>query len=213
MSYTEHLFSDCCQEGQEITLGETRRQAARGDGDRLRAELVDAAISLLLDPEASGTPSLRAIARACDVAPSAVYMHFPSQAELMYAVTDQLFSRLRDALDASDLPDGSADQRLTAMIDAYLAWADGHPGAYRLLFERPDPPPGAGAGPGLDLLTRVRDTLTGVAPDARDALAMQIWSVLHGVASLRLHKPDAPWRTTGRDDVHAVVDALLGRAP
>lgn len=191
-------------------MTETRRRSERGGGERLRAELVDAAITLLLDPASTGTPSLRAIARACGVAPSAVYMHFPSQAELMYAVVDQLFARLRTALDAADSPGAEPRERLDAMIDAYLHWSQEHPGAYQLLFERPDPPPDTGIGPGLDLLGRLRDALAAVAPAADDTLALRVWSVVHGIASLRLHKPEAPWRTTPADDARLIVTALLG---
>lgn len=189
-------------------MAERRRQAQRGDGDRLRAELVAAAIDLLLDPLSTTAPSLRTIARSCGVAPSAVYMHFASQTELMYAVSDELFSRLRAALAAAEsLADPEA--RLTSMIDAYLAWAEEHPGAYQLLFERPDPPPDSGIGPGLDLLERLGAALAAVVPRADTTLTLQVWSVLHGIASLHMHKQEAPWQTTAQIDAHTVVDALL----
>ncbi len=187
----------------------TRRRAERGGGERLRSELVDAAIELLLDPAAAGDPSLRAIARSCGVAPSAVYMHFESQAALMYAVTAELFARLRAALAAAVSPDDGPDARLTSMIDAYLGWAADHSGAYQLLFERPDPSPDAGSGPGLDLLGQLGATLTDLDPDADAARAMQVWSVLHGIASLRIHKATAPWQSTAQEDAQAIIGALV----
>ncbi|MEU2121897.1 TetR/AcrR family transcriptional regulator [Nocardia niwae] len=189
-------------------MTDTRQRRARGEGERLRAELVAAAIELLLEPQSLPTPSLRAIARACGVAPSAVYMHFPSQDALNYAVTEELFGRLRHALDAADMPDGTRADRLRSLIDAYLTWAENHPGAYQLLFERPDPPIGPGTGPGLDLLDRLADLLP--AAEKSPDLALRAWCALHGVVSLRIHKPTAPWTSGPRADAWAVVAALAG---
>lgn len=185
-----------------------RQRAVRGDGDRLRAELVGAAIELLLQPQPAQAPSLRAIARSCGVAPSAVYMHFDSQEALMYAVTDELFGRLRTALDLADV-DAEPASRLSAMIGAYLDWAQQHPGAYQLLFERPDPAPGTGIGPGLDLLGRLDSALAAVAGHQDLTTSLQAWNVLHGIASLRIHKPTAPWQSTPQRDAHAIIGALI----
>lgn len=187
-------------------MTDTRQRRVRGEGERLRAELVAAAIELLLEPQALPTPSLRAIARACGVAPSAVYMHFPSQDALNYAVTEELFGRLRQALDAAVPAEGTRADRLRSLVDAYLTWAENHPGAYQLLFERPDPPIESGTGPGLDLLDRLTDLLP--AAEKFPDLALRVWCALHGVVSLRIHKPTAPWTSEPHSDAWAVVAAL-----
>ncbi|MFC9873383.1 TetR/AcrR family transcriptional regulator [Nocardia salmonicida] len=190
-------------------MGSARQRAVRGDGERLRAELVGAAIELLLQPQSAQTPSLRAIARSCGVAPSAVYMHFASQEALMYAVTDELFGQLRAALDLADTAEDSPEVRLTVMIEAYLDWSASHPGAYQLLFERPDPPPETGIGPGLDLLERLGAALSAITGRQEPSTALRAWSILHGIASLRIHKPAAPWQATPRQDAHAIIRALI----
>ncbi|MEV6097856.1 TetR/AcrR family transcriptional regulator [Nocardia sp. NPDC051981] len=188
----------------------TRQRRTRGEGERLRAELVAAAIDLLLEPQPLPAPSLRAIARACGVAPSAVYMHFASQDALNYAVIAELFGRLRADLDAADPEAASPAERLDALLGAYLTWAENHPGAYQLLFERPDPLDTEGEGPGLDLLDRLARLLPGADPQARRATALRIWCAVHGVTSLRIHKPSAPWAATARADARALVAGLAG---
>ncbi|MFJ9366572.1 TetR/AcrR family transcriptional regulator [Nocardia sp. NPDC101769] len=195
----------------------TRQRRTRGEGERLRAELVTAAIDLLLEPQPLPAPSLRAIARACGVAPSAVYMHFASQDALNYAVITELFGRLRAELDAADPQAASPAERLDALLGAYLTWAENHPGAYQLLFERPDPLDTEGEGPGLDLLDRLARLLPDIDPQvpgtdlqARRATALRIWCAVHGVASLRIHKSSAPWAATARSDARALVAGLAG---
>lgn len=192
-------------------MSSARQRRTRGEGDQLRAELVDAAIALLLEPQALPAPSLRAIARASAVAPSAVYLQFPSQEALMQAVAEELFSRLRQALDAADTPNAEPAARVQELAKAYLTWAQDYPGAYQLLFERPDPPTAPGTGPGLDLLDRLAALLRaqGLTPPADQARALQLWCVLHGVASLRIHKPTAPWLAAADSDTRALVEAVL----
>ncbi len=184
----------------------TRTPHQRGDGERLRDELIEAASALLLAARPSAAPSLRAIARECGVAPSAVYRHFPSQEALLMAVVEVHFEHLRAALDAVQQEDAEPGAQVRAMARTYVAWAMEHPGAYQLLFERPDPQGPPGTGPGLDLLDRVARALPGEDPAGR---ALQLWSAMHGVASLHIHKPRAPWVITPDGDVDALVAALV----
>ncbi len=200
--YTEHLFTDFVK-GRPVSA---RTPHQRGDGERLRGELIDAASALLLAARPSAAPSLRAIARECGVAPSAVYRHFPSQEALLMAVVEVHFAHLRAALDAVHDAAAEPGSQLRAMARAYVGWAMAHPGAYQLLFERPDPEGPPGTGPGLDLLDRVARALPGEDPDRR---ALQLWSAMHGVASLRIHKARAPWVGTADGDIDAVVAALV----
>lgn len=188
-----------------------RQRRRRGEGEQLRAELVDSAIALLSEPQVLPTPGLRAIARASGVAPSAVYMHFPSQDALLEAVTEELFGRLRHGLDAVDDPAADPSTRIRRMADGYVSWAAEYPGAYQLLFERPDPTVHTDDAPGLDLLARLAELLReqGV-PDA-DAWGPRVWCVVHGVVSLHMHKPGTPWVTDARADIQTLLDALLPR--
>jgi AcrR family transcriptional regulator len=68
---------------------EHRRRNPRGQGDRLRADIIEAASRLLADPAAPPL-TLRGVARAAGVAATSVYLHFADTDELVLAVADQL---------------------------------------------------------------------------------------------------------------------------
>jgi AcrR family transcriptional regulator len=191
-----------------------RESNRRGEGEHLRAELVRAATDLLLAPQALAAPSLRAIARKCGVSPSAVYLHFDSQAALIAAVVDAQYAELAAALAAADRPRGTPLTRLQALARAYATWGIDHPGAYQLLFESADALPiafeGSAVGTGLmdnvGALIRAHGFTRG---DESARRAQRLWVALHGLVSLRIHKPHASWSSSVQSDAAALVNALL----
>lgn len=182
----------------------------RGQGAGLRQELVAAARDLLVRPQVIDSPSLRAVARASGVAPSAVYLHFGSADDLLRAVVDDQFAGLRSAIQSPD-NEGS----LAAQAIAYVTWGLGNPGGYQLIFESADQlGTGAPAGPvaGWDLIESLQRAAARERrePTSSDILALRLWSGLHGIVSLRLHKPDLDWPTSAEDEARQVVQALIG---
>lgn len=195
-----------------------RREAnKRGEGEQLREELIRAATELLVRPQSIAVPSLRAIAREVGVSPSGVYLHFASQDELIAAVIDTQYDELRIALAATDRPAAAPRDRLLAMARTYTAWGIEHPGAYQLLFESADSLPGGSPTvdtgdelmEGVALLVRAESGLT--LAKSR-TVAMRIWVSLHGLVSLRIHKPHASWERAAARDAEAAVLVHLGTA-
>jgi len=187
----------------------------RGDGELLRDQLLAAATALLVAPRRVEPPSLRAVARASGVSPSAVYLHFTSQADLVATVVAAQYAELRRALDDADDTDADPGARLGLLAEAYVTWGLAHPGAYQLLFESADVLPSAApgeevTGPGLDLLDRVAELvdLVGTRQEPGQQVALQIWAALHGHVSLRLHKQEAPWLRDAVSDGRRIVAAL-----
>ena len=191
-----------------------REPNARGDGDQLRADLVAAASDLLLSPQGIALPSLRAVARACSVSPAAVYLHFDSQKALVEAVIQSQLHELREFITVATSGDISARDRGEAFAGAYVRWGLEHPGAYQLLFESRDQLEleHDEHDEGWDLLEDAAALVTAVeqvGPDEARILASRIWVGLHGIVSLRLHKPDNPWPASIEDDVEATLRSLL----
>lgn len=192
-------------------VSRSREGANARDRRDLRGELVAAAVEMLAQPQPVAVPSLRSIARACQVAPSAVYWHFPSEADLRSAVLDAEYTSLICTVEAAldSAPDDT--DRLVVAGDAYITWALEHPGAYQLLFESDDELPATRAEHGPRLQQRIVELARRVDPQAPFTAALLLWSAWHGVVSLRLHKTEWDWGMTPQEANERLVAALTTR--
>src|ERR1019366_6245603 len=90
-----------------------RRPNARGQGERLREEIISAAVQMLDDLADDEALSLRAVARAVSISPTSVYLYFPDQQHAgpgRAARPRGLDERLRP--DAEDLGRGPGHHRV-----------------------------------------------------------------------------------------------------
>ena len=181
----------------------TRTRNPRGQGERLRAALMDAARELLLELGDQDKLSVRAVTARAGVSPNALYMHFDGKEALLSAVMIASYKDLRSFLQAAVPPDGDPIAQLRAYSLAYLQFAQQRPGIYRVLFmtkvregvpiPAPDAPPGEDEGVDTfnDLLAIVtRCPRAGLDPFTQ---AAYIWAGLHGYAALRQAIPAFPW--------------------
>ena len=74
-------------------MTKVRQRNPRGQGERLRDDIIEAASRLLADPAAPPL-TLRAVAREAGVAATSVYLHFDDIEELVLAVADRRFGEL-----------------------------------------------------------------------------------------------------------------------
>jgi AcrR family transcriptional regulator len=174
--------------------------------DHLYDELLAAAIALASSRLSLAIPSLRAVARACDVSATAVYRHFASQSDLNRAVLYAVDSSFVAAMTSADDTARPPRERLRQLACAYLEWGLSHPGLYQLRFESADQ---LGADhvhtDGADLLlARIEELIRAVGTPSA-ATAIDLWAGIHGLTSLRLHKPGY----TCPDAVTTQIDRLL----
>lgn len=197
-----------------------RQKNRRGEGARLRAELIEAAARLL---EASGDArvlTLAAVAREAGIAPPSIYRHFPGLGQLIEAVVADRFQRLDDAL--LEAMTGATDPAgaLRACCAAYCRFGLEHPGHYQVLFRAnlalsPDRP---GDRPGervfLRLVTAIQACVDAGSARHEDAsmMAVNVWVALHGIVSLRTSRPRHPWPPVGTL-VNAALRGQVGLAP
>jgi AcrR family transcriptional regulator len=186
----------------------TRERNPRGQGERLRAALIDAAIELLADLQDGDALSVRAVTARAGVTPTALYLHFADRDELLAAVKERCFTELRQyVLAAEAQPAADSLAQAEAMCVAYLQFAADLPGHYHVLFHTRRPPPSTEPAPTVAELAKLGwppnaaesfdDLVRGMQrclPDGRDAFqtATMVWAGLHGYASLRhtmLHFP------------------------
>jgi AcrR family transcriptional regulator len=112
-----------------------RARNRRGEGARLRDEIVAAAVELLDESGDQSAITLRSVARRVGIAAPSIYRHFPDQPAIMLAVVQQEFDELSAELaSASDAAGDDPRRRLFAVCDAYLEFAQKHPERYRTMF-------------------------------------------------------------------------------
>lgn len=196
-----------------------RPRNPRGQGARLRRELVDAAVRLLDAGVRDDELSLRAVAKEAGVAAPSIYSHFDDREDMLTGVVEALFAELSQRLlEAQELLHEPAD-RLRSMCLAYCTYAFDRPMHYRALFARcwqPSPDVAPEAFPGWDAFAVLQDAVQECI-DARrrkgvDAFesSVRIWAALHGMASLRVTMPRFPWPAL-EDLVGALVNDCVGR--
>lgn len=194
-----------------------RTRNRRGEGGRLRVELIDAARQLLMTAERESDLSIRAVTRAAGSAPQSFYLQFASLDELLYEVYAIEFGLLREALA------GAADRArdpataLLAVCRVYCTYAAKQPGRYRLLTgvrgqahpEWTDGMPGRSAF--VVLQETVSAALRATGSDADPFLAAAtLWASLHGIVTLRADRPAFAWPALDAM-IGSLVGQLLGR--
>src|SRR5205809_305799 len=101
-----------------------RSRNARGEGERLRDEIVEAALSLLADQPAEAL-SLRAVAREVGVSPQSLYLHFADRHELMWAIQEHLFAEIVTATNAATAT-AQGKEQLRTWCNAYCQFGLEH---------------------------------------------------------------------------------------
>jgi AcrR family transcriptional regulator len=192
--------------------GETARpRNARGEGDRLRDEIIDASIKVLAVLAPDEPFSLRAVAREAKIAAPSIYIHFANMNALLLAVLQKLLKEQvairAEAEEKAALAGGGAWERLLARSMAAVAFGLKHPGHYKVLYEGRVVP--RLNNPRLEEFSRPAQAraveLIREIPVAKGArrvcddpqrLALLLWCGLHGIISLRINKPTLPWPDT-----------------
>ncbi len=190
--------------------GVTRERNPRGQGERLRADLLDATVDLIAATGSVEGVSLRAAAKRAGVSPMAVYNHFEDKDALLEAAVENCWGEFQAAIAATmDEPDPSA--RLRAAGDAYVRFALERPGQYAVMFsgttKLPERPEAIGMSAFDDLVAMVADILDANG-DRRDPtfVAFQVHTWIHGIVTLAACAPDLAWPS-----METLLDDLLVR--
>lgn len=204
----------------EAGIKPVRARNPRGEGGRLRGEIIAAAIELLDDSGDERAVTLRSVARRVGIAAPSIYPHFPDQPAIMFAVVQQEFTALVAGLRSSAETAGdSPSPRLRAMCDTYLEFAQSHPERYRTMFGGlwvPDL--SSSSVTEMDMVTlgdssiqvfveALGDCVAAGASASKDvpADAVALWVGLHGLAHQRAVSPSFRWP----DDIaDRIINAL-----
>jgi AcrR family transcriptional regulator len=198
--------------GTAANASRGRVRNRRGEGGRLREEIVAAATRILEETMSPAAVTLRAVARDVGIATTSIYGHFADREAIFSAIADQGY------MDLAATTSGARDskvrpvEQLLAGCRAYLEFARLRPHIYSVLFTS-SATPGAPAGartPSDSMVTREDDPgaasfqvlVDGVACCAREGVsastdhfadAVAVWVALHGYATLHIGQPYFPW--------------------
>jgi len=176
-----------------------RRRAPRGQGEKLREEILAAAERLLLETGDQGAVSIRAVADAVGVTPPSIYLHFADKTALMFAICERHFARLD--LDLEKAAAGSEDplESLRLRGRAYVQFGLDHPEEYRILFmTTPASTPEEWKDERMmqrpafsHLVEAVQTAVDAGAIRAENPMlvSLGLWAAMHGLTSLFVAKP------------------------
>jgi AcrR family transcriptional regulator len=195
-----------------------RRRARRGEGERLRADILEAATRLLFGAGDESAVSIRAVADAVGVTPPSIYLHFSDKNELIMEVCREQFRKLDEHLRAATAGVEDPIEAMHACGRAYVDFGLSNAEGYRVLFmgRWDHGHKGELAEPGeielsafVHLVQNVeRGMRQGrIAPADPKLVALGLWATAHGITSLLISHPGFPWPP----DASAMVDCVLAQ--
>jgi len=201
-----------------------RHRARRGEGGRLREEILAAGTRLLLETGDEEAVSIRAIAQAVGVTPPSIYLHFADKTELIYAICEELFRKLDDEMAAAAAGVDDPLEELRRRGRAYVRFGLENAEAYRVLFmhhkdeipETVDPKDLGDSATFMHLVEVVQRCLDQGALRPADPmrLAVGLWVLVHGLTSLLISLPGFPWPAEPEQLADRLVaDHLQGLLP
>ena len=205
-------------------VGKASERTPRGQGDQLRERLIDAALALLDEGSERENISIRGVTKRAGVSPTAFYLHFDSREQLMRALVERGFADFRVKINTASSQSPDPQKRLIDAGVAYIGFARGQPERYRLIFgadwdqegikDNPEDSIEIADAAFSDLVELISTYMGASAPGASrlDALALGLWSGLHGYVTLCHAQPGLPTLT---DEQYAsmLADAWLGQEP
>jgi AcrR family transcriptional regulator len=198
-----------------------RARSRRGEGDRLRAEILAAAAHLLAETGDEAKVSIRAVAEAVGVTAPSIYLHFPDKDALILAVCEETFRVFDADQEAAAAAFDDPLESLRARGRAYARFGLANPEAYRVLFmtrstrvvslagDSPDESE-AGHAALLHFVEAVRRCIDVGALGPADPFltALTMWTGIHGLVSLMICEQGFPWPPVD-ELVESVLDMLV----
>lgn len=170
-----------------------RSRAKRGEGDKLRAKILDQAERLLRESGSPEAVSIRTIAQRCEVTPPAVYLHFSDKETLFQAVCSRRFDELDERIGQARRSAADPLDELRAVGMAVVDFGLEYPEAYRIVMMT------SGSGEAPRVLHQVISSVEGAAAagalddvDPR-AAALVMLAGINGLTASMISFPKEEW--------------------
>jgi AcrR family transcriptional regulator len=187
-----------------------RQRNRRGQGHRLRDEIIAGAADLIERTGSEESITLRSVARQIGIAAPSIAPHFADRYQIIDAVVAAELEALTRALTDGASRSSDPVERLLNACRAYVAFGRSHPNRYRVLYERryldewdDEGRPMVETSPvmarnlelSVGLVQACVDARRSASTDAqRDTYAT--WMFLHGLVALPLVITSLPWPDT-----------------
>ena len=199
-----------------------RTRARRGEGEKLREQVLEAAERLLVETGDEEAVTIRAVADAVGVTPPSVYLHFADKDELLFAICERHFAQLDRVTEKAAAGSNDLLEALALRGKAYIRFGVEHPEQYRILFMRKP-----SHTPEDFQVDRLRDAAAfnhlvehvarcvhaGLFEGDPLMISLGLWATVHGLTSLLISKPDFPWPELDAVSDHVCRTAIRGLAP
>jgi AcrR family transcriptional regulator len=175
-----------------------RRRNARGSGDRLRIDLLEAAADLMAEHGTVDAASLRAVARRAGVSATAVYRHFDDHTQLVQESVRYCWNSFLRVLESARDAGTDIFEEFELCGIGYASFALDHPGQYRVMFSNRieiEDETSLVANATFQILIDLVNEMLVQLHDDRDALtvAVQVHTWIHGIVDLNSAHPDVEW--------------------
>ena len=171
------------------------------------------ATEVLLAEEGYEAFSIRRLADRCGYAPPTIYHYFGDKLGLISAAVDKCFEGLLESILSVAQADDPVEN-LRAMARAFVTFGLENPTHYRLLMiPQGDRPPPESAERARERMSQPMQQLAEEGrlrvPDLETAREV-VWSMLHGLISLRTARPDHGWSPTLLDAaIQTLIEGLV----
>ena len=213
-----------------MEISSARTPNKRGEGTKLRAEILAAAGHILETTGSDDAVTLRAVARTAGITAPAIYAHFADRFDILRTVVVAAFAELADEMNAAAARHDRPVERLLAVCQAYRDFAVERPQHYRILFERhrvTDHNIDGNQTANTDVRAMVGADAFGALLDATQACidagastatqpvetTNRIWIGLHGQATLQASLPWHPWPADRNELANDIVRRLGDLVP
>ena len=177
----------------------------------MREEILDATTDLLLVTGHAKAVSIRSVAQRVGVTPPSIYLHFADKDALLDAVCARYFEKLDEEMQRVAAEQSSTIDVLRAQGLAYVRFALKTPELYRIAMMG-ESRQGSDVDMALNTsaFVHMRDSVESLieegiySPGDPTRLALELWTVAHGVAALLMSRPYLPW-----GDVEVFADKVL----
>lgn len=200
-----------------------RTRARRGEGDKLRDEILNAAERLLVQSGNEDAVSVRAVADAVGCTAPAIYLHFADKDQLFMEVCEKRFAELDRYAEQAGAQSDDPLESLRLRGKAYICFGLDHPEHYRVLMMTPKMRSSeelSPMSPGMntfrhvvDAVQRCIDAKVFPAEPGSWPVALALWAGVHGLTSLLVTFPNFEWGERDRlidFMLDVLIEGLLG---